>query len=91
MISSIVGLDESVTWRTLRVKVVAVLGDSLEGLGLAEVNDDGDEEVLGRRRWDRASGPNTTRVAICVYVFINRPRCLSPMAMPKVLSSFWLA
>ena len=81
--SSMIGLDESVTWRILREKVVAVLGDSLEGLGLAEVNGDEDEHVLARRRLDGASGPNTTGAAIFVYASIkfrsNSPSCLSSL------------
>src|SRR5215469_18297851 len=56
VMSSMVGLDESVTGRTLRVKVDVVLGDSLEGLGLAEVNGDVDELVLERRRSEGGSG-----------------------------------
>ena len=67
MISSTVGLDESVIRQRLRVKVIVVLGDSLEGLGLAEVNGDEDEHVLARRRSDGATGPNMTDAAICVY------------------------
>jgi len=76
-----VGLDESVSWRTFRLNAVAVLGDSLDGLGLVGVNGDehvlerrrtdGDEHVLERRRTDGASGPNTTGAAICVYVSLK--------------------
>ena len=85
------GLDESVTRRILREKVVVVLGDSLEGLGLSEVNGDEDEHVLARRRLDGSSGPNMTGAAICVYGSLKfcptTQGFFSSMAMPKAQSS----
>ena len=46
------------------LKVVVVLGDSLDPLGLVDVKED--ELMLDRRRGGGATGPKTTVVAIRV-------------------------
>ena len=87
--SAAVRLEESLTWLRLRANLVAVLGDSLEGLGLAEVNGDEDEDGLARRsRSNGASGPNIRGCAI-YFAFTQKsvpttnPRWFPSMAMPK--------
>jgi len=69
--SAAVGLEESLTRRRFRANVVAVLGDSLEGLGLAEVNGDEDVDGLARRRSNGASGPNTRGCAIILRLCVH--------------------